>query len=391
MNVFFSRTTWMTGLAIFSMFFGAGNVVFPLVLGQMAGDQIFAALPGLLLTSIGGPLFGLFGTILYKGDYKAFFSRTGRIPGYLLMLVCAGLLGPFAVMPRCVVLTYASFQPYFPELSLFSFSILFGIVALACTVKRDTILSLLGGFLSPVLLGSLALIIYQGMNSSPRDLPSFTQNPLKPFGNGLLVGYDTMDLIASIFFAFTVWKLLREQFQTTDIQDSRLVKQTTIAAGCLGGLFLGLIYVGLSLVAALHSPVINDVPPESLLSTLCFHLLGPFQGDIATLAVALACLTTVISLGVTFAEVLQKEFSQLQISYSFAIILIMLWTTIFANLGFSQLMSIIHPIVSVCYPAIIVLTFCNVMHKLYGWTTVKLPVFATFAVTLGLDFFNRLG
>ena len=391
MNILFSRTTWMTGLAIFSMFFGAGNVVFPLVLGQMAGDEIFSALPGLLLTSIGGPLLGLFGPILYKGDYKAFFSRTGKVPGYLLMLVCAGLLGPFAVMPRCVVLTYASFHTYFPNLSLFNFSLLFGIVALACIAKRDTVLPLLGYWLSPVLLGSLTLIIYLGMSSSEGSLQPSTQNSLEAFGNGLLVGYDTMDLIASIFFAFTVWKLLREQFQDAEIKDSRIVKQTTIAAGCLGGIFLGLIYVGLSLVAALHSPVIDNIPPESLLTTLSFHLLGPLQGGIATIAVALACLTTVISLGVTFAEVLQKELSRFQMPYFVAIILVMLCTTIFANLGFSQLMSIIHPIVSICYPSIIVLTLCNIMHELYGWKTVKLPVFITFAATLALDFFTRLG
>lgn len=381
MTTFFSRLTWMTGLAIFSMFFGAGNVVFPLVLGQMSGDQIHSALPGLLLTSIGGPLLGLFGTILYKGDYKAFFSRTGNTPGYLLMLVCAGLLGPFAVMPRCVVLTYATLQPYFPSLSLFNFSILFGIVTLACIVKRDSVLSLLGYLLSPILLASLALIIYKGLTSDQGSLASSELTSREAFANGLLVGYDTMDLIASIFFAFTIWKLLKEQLHATSME-SREIKKITILAGCIGGIFLGIIYVGLSLTAAYHSPVITQIAPESLLTTLSFHLLGPIQGSIANVAVALACLTTVISLAVTFADVLQKELSGYQLSYPLAITLIVICMTFFANLGFKQLMSIIHPIVSVCYPAIIVLTICNIMHQLYGWKTVKAPVFVTFALTL---------
>ncbi|PJD95644.1 MAG: hypothetical protein CK425_08050 [Parachlamydia sp.] len=383
MNTLFSRITWMTGLAIFSMFFGAGNVVFPLVLGQLSGDQIFAALPGLLLTSIGGPLLGLFGTLLYKGDYKTFFSRTGKLPGYLLMLVCAGLLGPFAVMPRCVVLTYASVNAYFPSLSLFNFSILFGIVALACMVKRDTVLSILGYWLSPVLLLSLALIIYQGLTSDQGSLSHSSLTSSEAFRDGLLVGYDTMDLIASIFFAFTIWRLLKEQLDQKAAPNE--VKKITVAAGCIGGIFLGIIYVGLSLTAALHNPVITQVPPEALLTTLSFHLLGPLQGGIANLAVALACFTTVISLAVTFADVLQKEFGELHISYPTGITLIMICTTFFANLGFKQLMSIIHPLVSICYPAIIVLTICNIMHQLYGWKSVKIPVGITFALTL---FFN---
>lgn len=381
MTTFFSRITWITGLAIFSMFFGAGNVVFPLVLGQMSGDQILHAIPGLLLTSIGGPLLGLFGTILYKGDYKAFFFRTGKIPGYLLMLVCAGLLGPFAVMPRCVVLTYATLQPYFSNLSLFNFSIFFGIVTLACIVKRDFVLSLLGYLLSPILLLALALIIFKGLTSHQGSLAASELTSQQAFANGLLVGYDTMDLIASIFFAFAIWKLLREELHATSME-SHEIKKITIMAGCIGGIFLGLIYVGLSLTAAFHSPVIDQIPPESLLTTLSFNLLGPIQGGIANIAVALACLTTVISLAVTFADVLQKELSGYQLSYPSAITLIVICTTFFANLGFKQLMGIIHPIVSVCYPAIIMLTICNILHQIYGWKIVKIPVFATFAITL---------
>lgn len=214
--------TWTTGIAIFSMFFGAGNVIFPILLGQQAGDQLVFSLSGLLITAIGGPLLGLFAAVLFEGDSKHFYCRIGEYPGYLLVLLLLFLIGPFAAMPRCITVSYAAMQLYFPDMSLLYFSILSGIIMLLCIVKRDFVLGLLGYILSPVLLISLFMIIFKGLFSQNATLLPSEMSSAEAFLNGLEVGYSTMDLLASIFFSAAVWNLLSESLNIATEQDKKI-------------------------------------------------------------------------------------------------------------------------------------------------------------------------
>src|ERR1700722_11983722 len=90
------------GLAMFSMFFGAGNVIFPLALGQFAGDKNLYAILGLILTAALIPAAGVFAMILFEGNYKNFFGRLGKVPGFLLAFTTISLLGPLGSTPRCI-------------------------------------------------------------------------------------------------------------------------------------------------------------------------------------------------------------------------------------------------------------------------------------------------
>src|SRR5688572_6620310 len=114
--------TIATGLAMFSMFFGAGNVVFPLAIGQYAQDKNIFAIIGLLITAVGVPFLGLISMTLFDGDYRRFFARMGKIPGFLSALVIMGLIGPFGALPRCIALSYSTVSTYIPGVSLSLFS-----------------------------------------------------------------------------------------------------------------------------------------------------------------------------------------------------------------------------------------------------------------------------
>lgn len=377
------RTTLSAGIAIFSMFFGAGNVVFPLALGRLAGDQIGYALLGLLVTAVGGPLLGLLGATMFHGDCRAFFTRTGRSAGYLMMLLALGLLGPFAVMPRCITVTYAALQPIFPALELSTLSFLFGLVALLCCMRKHRILSILGLVLSPVLLICLVTIIFRGA-AADAVAPSSSLVPAMAVREGLFVGYDTMDLIAALFFSATIWHMLDHRLTAKGLAaDTSAIFKHTLAAGLIGGSLLALVYIGLSHVTAQHAAFLADTAPENLMTTVAYATLGPIYGTIANLAIALACLTTVVSLAITIVRLIEHELEAFdrEIPHLWLLVGTLAITTVFANFGFATLMVLIHPLVALCYPAIIVLTLCNILHKLYGWNRVKLPVLATLATT----------
>src|SRR5688572_9085728 len=115
---FLSKYRYLTmGLAMFSMFFGAGNVIFPLIIGQATGEQIPYALLGLLLTAVGIPFTGLITMILFQGDYNNFFARFSTSLGLLLMWMIMLLLGPFGAIPRCIALSYSTCKAILPSLS----------------------------------------------------------------------------------------------------------------------------------------------------------------------------------------------------------------------------------------------------------------------------------
>ena len=111
------------GLAMFSMFFGAGNVIFPLAVGQYAGDQNLFAMFGMIVTAVLMPFAGVLAMILYEGDYRSFFERLGKVPGFALALLIIALLGPLGSTPRCIAVSYSTFASSFPGVSPIVFSL----------------------------------------------------------------------------------------------------------------------------------------------------------------------------------------------------------------------------------------------------------------------------
>ena len=346
-------------IAIFSMFFGAGNTIFPLLIGVKTTANFRWAFFGLVLTAIGGPLLGLVTATLFRGHSKEFFARFGKIMGFSLMAVSLALLGPFAVLPRCTAVAYAAAQPIFPFLSLAVFACLFAAIALFCCYKESLLFTILGYVLSPVLIGCLLFILYQGLLSD-KVLAASSFSQIEAFKTGLFTGYDTMDLIASIFFSAGIWNMVVIRYPA----HPRKALAMTLKSGILGCLLLGAIYFGLGYTAALYGADLIGTPPQELISRLAMLTLGPKLGLIANVAVALACLTTVISLTMTISDILAKELFPKWISYKKSCFFILVITAAMTNIGFEVIMSMIHSVVYFCYPIIILLTLVNIFYKI---------------------------
>lgn len=379
---------WTTGIAIFSMFFGSGNVVFPLALGRETGAMVGFGVSGLLLTAIGAPILGLLGAVLFEGDCKKFFYRIGAVPGYLAVMLIIGLIGPFGVMPRCFVVAFGAVKPYFPEMSLMLFSVLSGIFTLLLMAKRQWILPILGYFLSPLLILSLVVVIITGMFTEHAPLVAKV-SASDAFMQGVITGYDTMDLLASIFFAVSIWLLLKDQLKLhSEHEVMRKLIPTYVVSALIGGILLGLVYLGLCIVTAWHAPLVKDVASEEILANLAIQLLGSKLAIVANIAVALACFTTVMALAVATVDVYHVEMNntklakKFDLSYNWLVFIVVAITVVLSNLGFKNIMIFLHSIMVVCYPAIIVLTICNILYKLYGFKYVKTPVYGTFLLTL---------
>lgn len=373
---------WSTGIAIFAMFFGSGNVVFPLLLGQLTGNQVPYALLGLTITAVGAPLLGLLGAVLFEADCKQFFQRIGIWPGFFLVLSILLLLGPFGVMPRCFTVAYGAIKIYFPNLSMFAFSFIAGLFTYISIVKRKYILPLLGYWLSPLKILTLVTIIAVAL-WKVGSLASTSYTPTQSILEGLTVGYNTMDLLASLLFSVSIWLLLKERLNLNENDSKEALIPTYIYACLIGGGLLGIIYVGLSFSAALHPEALQGSAPEQVLPNLAIYLLGPKLAVIANFAIVISCLTTVMSLGIAVVDVIYTETikamsgRKIKLNYNMLMISTLILTVLFSNLGFATIMKFLDPILSLCYPAIIVFACCNILYKLYGFPYVKLPFYAT--------------
>ena len=377
-----SSSSFTAGFALFSMFFGAGNLIFPLLIGLSARDHWIFATIGLGLTAVLVPFLGLAGMIFFDADYYKFFGRLGKVPGSLLLLLLQLILGPFGVIPRLFTLMHAITKPYFFDISLLNFSLAAGALVFICTVRKQSIITLLGMVLTPILILSLLGLFFSGLITPSTHFTSDT-GPWSSFFEGLLGGYHTMDLIAAFLFATVILPYFKkdENASKASVPD-QLLSSSLIAAGLL--LFT---YVGLTYISAYHGVSHQSQVSEELLGTIAFKLLGPIGSLTAAMAVVTACLTTAISLTSIFADYLQKDLLQEKIGKAASLVLTLVIAVLFANLGFDGINAFLSPILEICYPGLIVLTLMNILHYLYGVSIVKTPVFLTFFVSAFIYFF----
>lgn len=344
----------MAGLAIFAMFFGAGNIIFPLALGQQALDQLPWGLCGLLLTAVAMPFAGLIAMFRYEGQAGRFFSRIGAIPGLTVAFFTISVLGPLGAAPRCIALAHSTMSISWPGIPLILFS------ALACSFiflfacRENRLLKLIGYFLSPIKITLLVLIIIKGFMEAPEAvLTSIDTSKTSHFSHGLIEGYHTMDLLAAFFFAPIIISSLSGSFQ--DKQFRRFV----LKASSIGALLLAAIYVGFGYLAYLYASQLEGIPNDKLLGTVAIHVLGPHAGFIVSLTVAIACLTTAIALIAAFANFIHREIFREKISHVSVLLFALALTFAITTLEFQGIVNFLSPILEICYPLLIALTFYN--------------------------------
>ena len=362
------------------MFFGAGNLVFPLAAGQYAQDQNFYSALGLLISGVGVPLLGLLSITLFDGNHQAFFARIGKYPGFLATAFIMLLIGPLGAMPRVISFAYSTMNTFFPGTNLVVFSVIACLVVLLLTYKRSRILDILGYVLTPILLLTLAILIIKAFFTEP-NLIEADEGPVAVFLHGMYQGYFSMDLMASFFFSSVVILCLKQELHPTDQKDFKKLIKMTIKAGCIGASLLALVYIGLSYVSAYNSEFLIAVPKEEMLGALALKILGPYAGIITILAVAMACLTTAIALAVVFAEFLHEDITKMKLSYGASLVITLLITFLISTLNFEGIMNYLQPILIICYPSLIMLSFVNLMYKLYGFQYVKTPVLITLLIS----------
>ena len=378
------------GLAIFTMLFGAGNVVFPLDLGRETGSMVWFALAGLILTGVIVPLLGLVSSALFNGDYKKFFRMTGVVPGAILALVCMLLIGPFGAIPRCMTVAYAAVHWHLQGLSLFVFSLLMAILTFAATLKRRYVVDVFGRIIGPIKITLLLTIVALGLFSSVVPHKS-SITPCESFYKGFSEGYLTLDLLGTIFFSsLIVAGIRRHRKQDGSEYSSQEIARIGLKAGIIGGGLLGVVYAGFCILAAKLSGDILGLGQDQLLSGIATLVLGPRANILANITMALACITTAIALTAVVADYVTNELFSGKVKYLHALLITVSLNFAMTNLGFAGISQVILPLAIICYPALIALSLANMAHVFWGFDRVKLVTLSTLAITIVMHFFKSV-
>jgi LIVCS family branched-chain amino acid:cation transporter len=219
-------------------------------------------------------------------------------------------------------------------------------------------IEILGKVLTPLLLLCIALIVALGFYTAPPiEMSHFTSGEM--FKRGLLEGYNTMDMIASIFFSVSIINILRKSFAT---QSETLIH--TFKSCVVGIVLLGVVYLGLISLAATHSVTLEAVSKDQLFVHVAKSILGPELGFLAAVAVVLACLTTSVALVVVYADFLTEHVFQDAKYQRLSLALTLACTFAMSIFGLSGITSVTEPLLQIFYPTLLILILINVPRKL---------------------------
>jgi LIVCS family branched-chain amino acid:cation transporter len=374
------------GLALFSMLFGAGNLIYPLQLGMECGNTWYGLL-GFMITGVCLPFAGLIGILLFDGNYRSFYGRLGTFPGRVLLFISIMLIGPILAIPRTVALSHAMLAPFLPSflnqitiLSSFVFAFIFLGLTFLATYREHKIVPILGNIISPLLLLSLGIIIGSGL-WNVQTVSVCAEDIWHVFKDNFVRGYETLDLISAIFFASIVLSLLKRTIGLD--YNPRVTATVGLQSGLIGMTLLGVVYIGLAALSGYYGQQLVGLGIGELLHTMAFNILGTYGAFFVSLAVLMACLSTAVALSAVVAEYVERTLFRENISFSTALVMVMVASVPLATFGLDKVLRLAAgPIVYIAYPVLITLTMCNIAYKVSDFKWVKVPVLITFIAAL---------
>lgn len=344
------RDVIVIGFALFSMFFGAGNVVFPPYLGLEAGPEWLTGFTTYFIADIGLALVGLF-ALLRVGSSEAVLNRVGRVPAEILMCAIILCIGPMVAIPRTSASTYEmAIAPNISGVSPILFSAIFFALILALCIKESAVVDIVGKILTPLLLVGLFVIIVKGIVTPLGDIAALPQiNNVAV--TGIKAGYQTMDALAALPFGIIVLQSVTAKGYDSGRKQFRVVGGSAVLAGILLlAVYMGLAYLG----ATVSAQYTNDIGRAQLIMVIIEALMGKVGMVLFGVVVGLACVTTAVAL-TSSAAAYFAELCRGKVSYKVFVVVICVFSAVVSNLGLDRIVAIAAPVLDVVYPPTLVL------------------------------------
>lgn len=345
------KEMWVIGLALFSMFFGAGNVIFPPYLGYTSGSQWLLSFFCYYMADIGLAIAAIFAMLKCGSDIDGVTGRIGVWPAKIMSLLIVLCIGPLIAIPRTAATTYElSVIPLLGNFNGSLFSVLFFCLVWQLSIKESSVLDIVGKFLTPALFVSLLAI---GIKSFLTPLGEIVvrHNTANVVSSGIMAGYQTMDVMAALIFGVIILKTLADKGYTDIAQKNKMVA----GASLISGVGLLLVYCGLTHLGATTSTIFPpDITRVNLVTESVRLLFGRGGIIILSVMVALACLTTAIGLTSSAGAYIEK-LSNNKISYKAVVTAVCLFSAVISTMGVEAIVKYAALVLSLLYAPILTL------------------------------------
>ena len=358
------RDLMALGFLTFALFLGAGNIIFPPMVGLAAGENLWSAALGFLLTGVGLPLLTVVALARVGGGMDAVTAPLGRLAGTLLGIAVYLTIGPMFATPRTATVSFEmGLAPYIGHGpgALLAYSVAYFGLVMLLALFPGRLIDTVGKLITPVLivalavLGGAALLLPAGS-----VLPSTGAYRQAALAEGFTQGYQTMDALGALVFGIVIVNAIKDR----GVTDARLHTRYAIIAGVIAAIGLCLVYVSLMHLGAHSGSVLADASSGvQILLGYVQHTFGIPGLLLLSVVIVLACLTT----GVGLVSACAAYFSALLpgASYRAVVVCLCLVSTLLANQGLQQLIAVAVPVLVAIYPMAIALVALSLLSGLW--------------------------
>ena len=353
---------------LFGMFFGAGNLIFPVHLVQVAGRTVFPAIIGFIVTAVGIPIFGVAAIgITHSDGLQTLSSKVGK--GYGIFFTCLLYLtiGPLFAIPRCATVSFTTgvapmlLDPSKEWLALLIFSAIFFAFVLFFSLRPGKITVWIGKIINPIFLLFLAVLVIAALTNPGASIAAV--EPVEAYATGtssffssFIEGYGTMDAIAGLAFGIVVVDVIRRM----GVDNDDAVAVDVLGSGALTGILMAVIYI-VTILMGTQSRGLFEISDNGgiALTQIAGHYFGGVGQIILAVTITFACLKTSIGLVTSCSETFVKM-THGKLSYKAWAILFTLFSFAVSNVGLSAIIEYSIPVLMLIYPpaiALIILAF----------------------------------
>ncbi|UOQ84813.1 branched-chain amino acid transport system II carrier protein [Gracilibacillus salinarum] len=374
------------GFMLFALFFGAGNLIFPAQIGQAAGDHLFTANLGFIITGVGLPVLGVLAlAISGKNDLQTLASQVHPLYGIIFTVALYLTIGPLFALPRTNTVAYEiGVSPFFANQSndivLLIFTVVFFGLSLFLALQSSKIVDIIGKVLTPLLLIVIALLIIAAFINPIGGIQEPTEAyTVNSFFKGFQEGYLTMDMLAAFVFGIIIINAVKD----LGYHSKKQMMMSTMKAALIAAVLLAIVYSSLAYVGAISVNEIGYVDNGgTILAASSEFYFGSFGKIILGFIVIGACLTTSIGLITSCASYFHKIIPKL--SYKLWAVIFTVVSAVISNFGLTTIIEFSVPVLSMLYPLAMCLLVLTLLHPLYkGRKEVyQISILFTFVIAL---------
>lgn len=337
------------GFALFAMFFGAGNLIFPPYLGLNSGQHWLPGFFCFLLTDVGLAILTILVISKSENGVEGITAPLGKTASRVLLSLNMLCLGPLIAIPRTAATTFEfAVQPFFPEVKSWMFSIIFFTLTIVLSIRKSRVIDLIGSVLAPMMFIGLIVLIAVGILSPMGDI-SYTRPVGETVHEGILAGYQTLDMLGAFVFSVGLLVGVVQKGYTRPKEKARVLRNASL----ISALALAVVYGGLTYLGATSATVCPEgIGRTGLLIFIAHRLMGQAGNILLGAIVALACLTTAVGLLTSLASYFNERTNG-KLSYKASVIGFSVLSCGLANLGVSRIIDMAAPILELIYPAMI--------------------------------------